>query len=189
MLFRSELVEKDDYHLDVGLLGSKALLSAMSDNGYAETAYKVASQDTYPSWGYWIKQGATTLHENWRTDVVIDNSYNHIMFGEIGAWLYKGLGGIQIDEKHPGFKHILLKPFFPADMNELTIRYNTPYGWLNINWVRQTNDCIRYTIDIPAGTSATFVPFTMPEPQKSITLQAGKHSLELDFIHQLINQR
>ena len=95
------------------------------------------------------------LHENWRTDVVIDNSYNHIMFGEIGAWLYKGLGGIQIDEKHPGFKHILLKPFFPADMNELTIRYNTPYGWLNINWVRQTNDCIRYTIDIPAGTSAT----------------------------------
>ena len=184
-----ELVEKDDYHLDVGLLGSKALLSAMSDNGYAETAYKVASQDTYPSWGYWIKQGATTLHENWRTDVVIDNSYNHIMFGEIGAWLYKGLGGIQIDEKHPGFKHILLKPFFPADMNELTIRYNTPYGWLNINWVRQTNDCIRYTIDIPAGTSATFVPFTMPEPQKSITLQAGKHSLELDFIHQLINQR
>ena len=138
---------------------------------------------------YWIKQGATTLHENWRTDVVIDNSYNHIMFGEIGAWLYKGLGGIQIDEKHPGFKHILLKPFFPADMNELTIRYNTPYGWLNINWVRQTNDCIRYTIDIPAGTSATFVPFTMPEPQKSITLQAGKHSLELDFIHQLINQR
>ena len=184
-----ELVEKDDYHLDVGLLGSKALLSAMSDNGYAETAYKVASQDTYPSWGYWIKQGATTLHENWRTDVVIDNSYNHIMFGEIGAWLYKGLGGIQIDEKHPGFKHILLKPFFPADMNELTIRYNTPYGWLNINWVRQSSDCIRYTIDIPAGTSATFVPFTMPEPQKSITLQAGKHSLELDFIHQLINQR
>lgn len=182
-----ELVEKDDYHLDVGLLGSKALLSAMSDNGYAETAYKVASQDTYPSWGYWIKQGATTLHENWRTDVVIDNSYNHIMFGEIGAWLYKGLGGIQIDEKHPGFKHILLKPFFPADMNELTIRYNTPYGWLNINWVRQTNDCIRYTIDIPAGTSATFVPFTMPEPQKSITLQAGKHSLELDFIHQFIS--
>ena len=92
-----ELVEKDDYHLDVGLLGSKALLSALSDNGYAETAYKVASQDTYPSWGYWIKQGATTLHENWRTDVVIDNSYNHIMFGEIGAWLYKGLGGIQIE--------------------------------------------------------------------------------------------
>ena len=45
-----ELVEKDDYHLDVGLLGSKALLSALSDNGYAETAYKVASQDTYPSW-------------------------------------------------------------------------------------------------------------------------------------------
>ena len=111
------------------------------------------------------------------------------IFTALGLLLIYGLGGIQIDEKHPGFKHILLKPFFPADMNELTIRYNTPYGWLNINWVRQTNDCIRYTIDIPAGTSATFVPFTMPEPQKSITLQAGKHSLELDFIHQLINQR
>lgn len=64
-------------------------------------------------------------------------------------------------------------------MNELTIRYNTPYGWLNINWVRQTNDCIRYTIDIPAETSVTFVPFTMPEPQKSITLQAENIHLNL----------
>ena len=64
-----------------------------------------------------------------------------------------------------------------------------PYGWLNINWIRQTNDCIRYTIDIPAGTSATFVPFTMQESQKSITLQTGKHSLELDFTQLLINQQ
>ena len=110
---------------------------------------------------------------------LFDNSYNHIMFGEIGAWLYKGLGGIQIDEKHPGFKHVLLKPFFPSDMNELTIRYNTPYGWLNINWVRQTNDCIRYTIDIPAETSVTFVPFTMPEPQKSITYKPENIHLNL----------
>ena len=63
-----------------------------------------------------------------------------------------------------------------------------PMVWLNINWVRQTNDCIVIQSISGRNFQHLFL-FTMPEPQKSITLQAGKHSLELDFIHQLINQR
>lgn len=83
-------VEEAGFHLDVGVLGAKAILNALSENGEAETAYKVAAQDTYPSWGCWIANGATTLLENWDLNATRDISDNHMMFGEIGGWFYKG---------------------------------------------------------------------------------------------------
>jgi alpha-L-rhamnosidase len=95
----ADRVSQDNYHLDVGLLGTKAILNALSENGYASVAYKVASQESYPSWGWWIVNGATSLYENWPIDAKSDISMNHIMFGEIGAWLYKGLAGIFPDEQ------------------------------------------------------------------------------------------
>ena len=61
----AERVIKDGKHIDVGIFGAKALLNALSDNGYADLAYEVASQKTFPSWGWWIENGATTLYENW----------------------------------------------------------------------------------------------------------------------------
>lgn len=54
-------VKEDNYHLDAGILGAKSILSALSDNGQAEVAYLIAAQQTYPSWGWWIVNGATTL--------------------------------------------------------------------------------------------------------------------------------
>lgn len=94
-------VEEAGFHLDVGVLGAKAILNALSENGYPETAYKVAAQDTYPSWGWWIVNGATTLLENWDLKAERDISDNHMMFGEIGGWFYKGLGGIFPDPEQP----------------------------------------------------------------------------------------
>src|SRR5690606_25588058 len=76
-----DAVEKADNHIDVGLLGTRTILGALSQNGYADLAYKVASQVTYPSWGWWIKNGATTLYENWDIHATADISKNHIMFG------------------------------------------------------------------------------------------------------------
>ena len=68
--------------------------SRQSLNGFdADVAYKLASNETCPSWGWWIVNGATTLYENWPLDAKSDISKNHIMFGEIGAWMYKALGG------------------------------------------------------------------------------------------------
>ncbi len=87
-------VEEAGFHLDVGVLGAKAILNALSENGRADVAYKVAVQDTYPSWGHWIVNGATTLLENWDLDATRDISDNHMMFGEIGGWFFKGLGAL-----------------------------------------------------------------------------------------------
>src|SRR5690606_15827968 len=93
--------------LDVGILGAKAILNALSENGYANLAYALAACEQYPSWGWWIRNGATTFYENWDIDAERDISMNHVMFGEVAAWLYKCPGGIKPDPMAPGFKNIL----------------------------------------------------------------------------------
>lgn len=148
-------VQETNFHLDVGLLGTKALLNALSENGYADAAYKIASQEDFPSWGYWIKNGATTLFENWPLDVEKnDASMNHIMFGEIGAWMYKGLGGIFPDENIPGFKHIIFKPNFVDGLNSFEAKHKSPYGEIVSGWERK-NGKILYKVTIPPNSNAS----------------------------------
>ena len=152
----NEKVVASGHHLDVGVLGCKALLNALSENGYAETAYKVAIQDTYPSWGWWVTNGATTLLENWKLDATRDISDNHMMFGEIGAWFYKGLGGLYPDSNHPGFKHIQLKPYFPKGLDSFHARHTSPYGDVVSEWMKKGKK-IHYKVTIPSGSTATLV--------------------------------
>ncbi|NII83571.1 MULTISPECIES: alpha-L-rhamnosidase [unclassified Pedobacter] len=147
-------VEADGFHLDVGLLGTKAILNALSENGYSDIAYKVAAQKTYPSWGWWMENSATTLYENWPIDAKSDISMNHIMFGEIGAWLYKSPGGIKPDEKQPGFKHVILDPHVMEGLNSFEASHIGPYGKIVSAWKR-INNGIRYDITIPANSTAT----------------------------------
>jgi len=147
-------VAADGMHIDVGVLGAKAVLNALSDNGQAETAYKLAAQDTYPGWGWWIANGATTLHENWDMEAKRDISDNHMMFGEIGGWFFKGIGGIKIDEKHPGFKNILLHPHFVAGLDHFTASHDGPYGKILSSWKR-VGEGIKYNVKIPANSTAS----------------------------------
>ncbi|MEM1136540.1 MAG: family 78 glycoside hydrolase catalytic domain, partial [Bacteroidota bacterium] len=145
----------DGKHIDVGLLGSKTILNALSENGYGDLAYEVASQETYPSWGWWIVNGATTLLENWNMETTInDISQNHIMFGEIGAWYYKALGGIKPDPNQPGFKNVLLTPHFVSNLDAFEARYISPYGKVVSEWKR-TDGKIFYNVKIPANSTAT----------------------------------
>ncbi|SHM29821.1 glycoside hydrolase family 78 protein [Flavobacterium saccharophilum] len=148
-------VQETNFHLDVGLLGTKAILNALSENGYADAAYKMASQEDFPSWGYWIKNGATTLFENWPLNVEKnDASMNHIMFGEIGAWMYKGIGGIFPDENEPGFKHIILKPNFVKGLDYFESEHTSPYGKIVSNWKREKKNII-YKVTVPPNATAT----------------------------------
>ena len=109
-------------------------MNALSDNGYADLAYEVASQKTFPSWGWWIENGATTLYENW--NLKEDMSRNHIMFGEISAWFYKALGGIKPDPVLPGYKNILLQPCFISGLSHASASYQSRYGTIVSKWKR-----------------------------------------------------
>lgn len=147
-------VTAEGFHLDVGLLGTKTILNALSENGYADLAYKIASQETYPSWGWWIVNGATTLYENWDIDAPRDISMNHIMFGEVGAWIYKSLGGIKADPESPGFKNVLIKPHFVEGLDSFAATHESPYGTIKSSW-EKSGKTINYRLTIPPNSTAT----------------------------------
>ncbi|WP_432714668.1 glycoside hydrolase family 78 protein [Pedobacter sp.] len=183
----AQRVKADGMHLDVGVLGAKAILNALSENGQEEIAYQLAVQNTYPSWGWWIVNGATTLYENWDIKAATDISLNHMMFGEIGAWFFKGLGGILIDEQHPGFKHVLLKPHFVSGLTYFEAEHEGPYGPILSSWKRKGEKVV-YEVLVPANSTAT-VYFPLKDGQHAyqgnkavsdtLTIEAGHYQFEI----------
>ena len=163
-------VAADNYHLDVGLLGTKAILGALSENGQADVAYRLAAQETFPSWGWWMANGATTLYENWSIDAKSDISLNHIMFGEIGAWLYKGLGGIKPDPQQPGFKNVVLAPHFVAGLDRFEATHEGPYGLIQSAWQR-AGPGVTYSVTLPPNTAATL---SLPVGAGQAVYEGGK---------------
>ncbi|MET0465434.1 MAG: alpha-L-rhamnosidase C-terminal domain-containing protein [Chitinophagaceae bacterium] len=176
----------DNLHLDVGVLGAKAILNALSENGHADIAYQLAVQSTYPSWGWWIQNGATTLYENWDIDAARDISQNHMMFGEVGGWFYKGLGGIYPDERAPGFRNIKLHPGFVAGLDSFSASHQSPNGKITSSWKRMGGS-IMYEVQIPANASASVqLPSVVKKAklngkdiavEKAIKLAAGSYTI------------
>ena len=146
-------VEKTDKHLDIGILGSKYMLRALADTGREELAYELLNQTDFPSWGHWLKQGATTLWECWNGDA----SHNHIMFGDIYAWMYSYLAGIMPDTSYVGFKKTIIHPRIVDGLEWVDAVHNTPYGEINVNWKRCGEYKLEINVSIPANTEAKIV--------------------------------
>ena len=108
------------------------------------------SSDKMPSWGYWIKNGATSLYEQWDGH----SSLNHPSMGSINAWLYKSLGGINIDPNIPYFRHIIIKPSYKNDLTWVKANYNSIQGLISSEWKRNGKE-ITLQVIIPANTTAT----------------------------------
>ncbi len=142
-------VERRDNHLDCGILGTKYLLHALTDNGRADVAYKVTTQTTAPSWGHWIKQGATTLWENWNGD----GTHNHVMFGDVSAWFYQTLAGIRPDSSAPGFKKIIIEPHVVGDLTSAQASHLSGYGRITSAWKLDGNR-LTLSVTIPPNTTA-----------------------------------
>ncbi len=143
-------VDKANGHIDTGILGAKYLLNALLENGRADVAYRIASQKDLPSWGWWIEQGATTLWEQWNGT----ESRNHIMFGDISAWFYKALPGINPDPAAPGFKHFIIKPHPVGGLTYAKASYESVRGRIVSDW-RIKDGRFTLTVTIPANTTAT----------------------------------
>ncbi|HTE19919.1 MAG TPA: glycoside hydrolase family 78 protein, partial [Armatimonadota bacterium] len=157
-------VEKKGWHLDTGILGTKYLLNVLLDHGRADAAYRVASQTTYPSWGHWIEQGATTLWESWNGK----DSLNHIMFGDVSAWFYRALAGIRPDA--PGFKRIRIQPHVLGDLTWARGVYDSIHGRIESGW-KLENGRFNLNVTIPANTTAiVYVPAT----DAAVVTEGGK---------------
>lgn len=123
----NDAVVAEDYHTTCGILGIKYILTALSDNGYGETLYKMVTNPTYPSYAYWMNKGFNTLLEDWECEY----SCNHHMFGEVDHWFYRYIAGIRIDENG-----LVIKPLCIVDSAKAKHR-NIEVSW-DKNEVRAT---------------------------------------------------
>ncbi len=156
-------------HLDCGVLGAKYLLHALTESGHADLAYNIATQTDFPSWGYWIAQGATTLWESWGSKGAF--SRNHIMFGDISAWFYRALAGLRPDPARPGFKHTIIRPHPVGDLTWVQASHLSRYGLLKSDW-RIEGDRFLLDVHIPSNTTATVhLPTTDPD-----SIREGGHA-------------
>ena len=153
-------VEQRQGHIDTGILGAKYLLNALLENGRADVAYRIASQKDLPSWGWWIEQGATTLWEQWNGG----ESRNHIMFGDISAWFYKALAGINLDPANPAFKHILIKPNVVGGLTSARASYDSVRGRIVSDW-KTDREGFHLAVTVPANATAT-VSLPVPDAAK-----------------------
>ncbi len=151
-----EDIKAHDWHLTTGFLGTPYLMIELSNSGHSDVAYRLLLQNTYPSWGYMIEHGATTMWERWNGDQMMGdpsmNSYNHYAYGAVAEWLYRYAAGIDESAEDPGFHRILLHPQFDATLGEARATYDSSYGPITSNW-KVDGNTIKWDVVIPPNTS------------------------------------
>lgn len=170
-------------HLSTGFLGTPHLCKVLSDNGRADVAYDLLFQETYPSWLYPVKMGATTIWERWdgiKVDSTFQdvgmNSFNHYAYGAIGDWLYRVVAGIELGKT--GYKHILIQPQPTPRLTFAKAHFESNYGRIESNW-EQKDGKTRLNVRIPPNTTATI---TLPNAIiEQITEGGKKLSASSDF--------
>jgi alpha-L-rhamnosidase len=158
-------VKSYNNHLTTGFLGTPYLCHVLTRFGYADLAYALLLQPTYPSWLYPVKMGATTIWERWdgikpdgSFQVPSMNSYNHYAYGAIGDWMYRTAAGLDTYEDGVGYKHIRVKPVIGGDFTSISASLKTYYGLASVSWKLEGGN-LSLDIEIPANTMATvYVP-------------------------------
>jgi alpha-L-rhamnosidase len=149
-----DIVYKHGSHLTTGIIGTKYIMELLTRTGVADLAYDIATKTDYPSWGYMIENGATTLWELWqKREGPSMNSHNHPMFGSVGSWLYKALGGIALAEEATGFEKILIHPEMVRDLAYAAASTRTVRGDVACAWSR-TDKSVRVEVTVPVGSEA-----------------------------------
>ncbi|TKC63779.1 alpha-rhamnosidase [Pedobacter hiemivivus] len=146
--------EKNKGHLSTGVQGTNFLMRTLTAIGRSDLAYRIASQKTYPSWGYMIENGATAIWELWNGNTAAPkmNSQNHVMMlGDLLIWYYENLAGIKAGA--PGFKEIVMKPELIEGLDKVNGEYNSVYGLIKSSWTKSATD-FKWNISIPVNTTA-----------------------------------
>ena len=168
---------QNKHHVSCGVIGISWLLRGLSDNGFPDVAYRLATSKTYPSWGYMTENGATTIWELWNGDKANPkmNSGNHVMLlGDLLTWCYQYLGGIRSAD---AYKHIILKPAFDIQDCEWTnVSYDSPYGTIKSHW-KKTLQHLDWDVTVPSNTTADVC---LPNVETK-TIGSGSYHFSVDI--------
>jgi alpha-L-rhamnosidase len=166
----AEDVERNG-HLTTGFVGVGLICPTLTQIGRSNLAWQLVLTNTYPSWLFSVKNGATTIWERWDgwtpergfQDSAM-NSFNHYSLGSVGAWLYSGAAGIEADDASPGYKHFILQPQFTSRLDYVKASLDSPYGLIVSHW-QVKGDQLLYEVTIPPNSSATLV---LPVPPSAV---------------------
>lgn len=161
-------------HIDCGMIGSKTLLRMLTKYGHADLAYQVATAETEPSWAYWRKLGYSTMPEHWVAGEGDRLSMNHVFLGDVDAWMYNDIAGINCDPDRPGFRHIVFRPHFVDRLQSVSASCMTASGLVRSSWKRTGNKVV-LEVTVPANTTATLYAGGREE-----ILSSGKHRFALE---------
>jgi alpha-L-rhamnosidase len=152
-----ERIEARGGKLATGFLGTPYLLEVLADTGHADVAYQLLLNTGYPSWGYMVEHGATTMWERWNSDQMLGdpgmNSFNHYAYGAVGEWLYRYAAGIDTTAADAGFHTTVFHPNFDARLGSVDFSYESLYGTIHSAWTVKANDAV-WNVTIPANTRA-----------------------------------
>jgi alpha-L-rhamnosidase len=178
-------VVNHNYHLTTGNLCTKYLLEMLTEHGYSEVAYKIAAQETYPSWGFMLANGATTLWERWEYATGSGmNSLNHPMMGSVDSWFYKYLVGILPDANGIGFEKFTIHPYIIDELNFVEGEYNSVKGIIKSGWKKEPGS-IYLNVTIPGNSTAVvYIPTknknSITEGNRKIDLLNGVKFLRIE---------
>ena len=168
-------IKSRNNHLSTGFLGTSFLCHVLSRFGFTDVAYDLLLQETYPSWLYPVKMGATTIWERWdgeKTDSTFQdpgmNSFNHYAYGAIGDWMYRVSAGIETTL--PGYRHILIQPHPTKKLDFAKASFKSSYGTIASGWERKDNK-LTIRVNIPVNTTATII---LPVDNISKVTEGGK---------------
>ncbi|SDD79579.1 alpha-L-rhamnosidase [Niabella drilacis] len=183
-----ENIKSYNNHLTTGFLGTPYLCHVLTRFGYTDMAYTLLLQETYPSWLYPVKMGATTIWERWdgikpdgSFQAASMNSYNHYAYGAIGDWMYRTMVGLDTEDDGVGYKHIKVKPHIGGDFKNASASLKTYYGTTKAGW-EVADGKIMMEVEIPANTRATIY---LPVTDAGGVTESGKPLSSIKEIKQL----
>jgi hypothetical protein len=172
-----EDIQGRGWHLSTGFVGTAHLMPVLTRIGQTDVAYRLLTSDTFPSWGYPIKQGATTIWERWDGWTAERgfqdpgmNSFNHYAFGAVGEWLFHTVAGIDTDPQQPGFRRILIRPQPGGGITWAKASYRSIRGTIATDW-RMQDGRLTLNVTLPANTTATVC---VPAPSAGAVTESGK---------------
>ncbi len=170
------LIEKAGMHLNTGFLGTPYLCDVLTNHGRCDIAYQLLLQDTFPSWLYQVKHGATTIWEHWdgiKPDGSLwspdMNSFNHYAYGSIGAWLMGKVAGINTSEQKCGYHQVCFTPHPMKGLEWVSASQETPYGKVSLQWEMKDDTC-EFIVTIPIQTTGTL---QIPQTEEILDIKPG----------------
>ena len=166
-------IQANGNHVNVGEIALPAVFRALANGGRNDVVYTVATQTTYPSYGYEVVNGATSLLEFWNGSNGT-NSQDHFMMGALNEWLSFDAGGLQPASNAVAYNKLVIRPAVVGSLTQASSTYNTPYGVASSSWTR-SGSTVQLSVQVPVNTTAT-VMMPLKSGYKTYSVGSGSYT-------------